>query len=197
MAFSNFFGAYSDIRDNISEAWPLVKAWLGHGFPDEGSMASYIDQAPNLVGDVADRVGVTQDDLDRYGIAADASLPLGDQFAEFAEGDKMADYNLLDYLQGLMTSSGLEAAITRSFNANEAEKSRNWQEYMSNTAYQRGVADLKAAGLNPILAASKGFAATTPSGATATSSPARGDTMADILSILGGTISDILKVLTK
>lgn len=59
-----------------------------------------------------------------------------------------------------------EAQRQRDFNAAEAEKSRNWQEYMRSNQYQTAITDMKAAGLNPMLAYSQGGAGT-PNGATA------------------------------
>ena len=78
---------------------------------------------------------------------------------------------------------------TNKFNAQQAQIQRDWEERMSNTAYQRAVTDMEKAGLNPaMMYASGGQGASTPTGANA--SGRQGGYM-DVLGGLGHFINSI------
>lgn len=64
--------------------------------------------------------------------------------------------------------SGAGSLVSSGLNMYSASQNRKFQERMANTAHQREVADLRAAGLNPILSATGGAA--TPSGSFGTAS---------------------------
>lgn len=66
-----------------------------------------------------------------------------------------------------------QSAIGREFEASEAQKSRDWSERMSNTAYQRAAADMKAAGINPAAMLGGAQSAGTPTASTAHAVSAR------------------------
>lgn len=83
---------------------------------------------------------------------------------------KQMGYNTLQaIMQGVYNH--IENSVAMNYNSAEALANREWQEHMSNTAYQRAVEDMKKAGLNPILAFANG-GASTPGGSAGTISGA-------------------------
>lgn len=97
--------------------------------------------------------------------------------------------------------SAEQAELTRQFNASEAAKNRDWQKMMSDTAHQREVSDLMAAGLNPVLSATGGNGAAVTSGSAASGSNPSGassnpDTSLNsaIVSLLGSSLTAMTRL---
>lgn len=104
-----------------------------------------------------------------------------DDWQQFSE-----DVGPSEDIEKQITKSGLTGAEkeANAFSAAEAQKQRDYETEMQNTAYQRQVADMRAAGVNPALAMSNGQPST-PSGSSASSvSPSgAGISMSDLMQL--------------
>ena len=91
-----------------------------------------------------------------------------------------------------MSGSEREREDEQSFNSAEAAIQRGWEEEMSNSAYQRSVADMKKAGLNPaMMYTGSGSSASTPVGSSAKSSAggSSGNFLSGVAAILSSAAS--------
>lgn len=117
-----------------------------------------------------------------------------------------ADYGLFgrlgDSLFGTNKAAENAAAaynseISNKFNADEAEKNRRFEEYMSSTAYQRMMQDAKKAGINPYYLVQNSSGSSSPAGSAATSSgspSSRGSQKSNALGNLATTAIALAKI---
>lgn len=94
-----------------------------------------------------------------------------------------------DLIGGNSARKAQEKANTQ--NIALTRENRDWSERMSNTSYQRGVDDMKAAGLNPMLAYSQG-GASTPNNTAAKVEPE--DAMGKAISSAGGKAAQTIAI---
>ena len=104
-----------------------------------------------------------------------------------------------EFAREQMAFQEAQNAKAMEFNAEQAQLNRDWQKMMSDTAHQREVADMIAAGINPVLSVSGGNGATVTSGATAsgvTSSGSKGSVDTGVTSALASMFGALINAQT-
>lgn len=131
------------IAPGAKEAWSTVKDWLSSAGVTIGDFANYVG---DKVGDLVNPSGSSSGKKGSGGGYGGGSAA--------SSSDSVSSY---DDIMNLIRQTTAE---NNEWSAKQAQINRDWEKMMSDTAHQREVADLQAAGLNPVLSAGGSGAST-------------------------------------
>lgn len=119
---------------------------------------------------------------------AASKASLGSRYNDYMNGTTGSSLTTAQQQQNAFTMQ--QQVAQQQFNAEQAALNRDWQERMSNTAYQRGTADMISAGLNPaMMYGGSAASASTPSGSAASSAAPAGSAPSNVQA---GVLSNLM-----
>lgn len=169
-------GLFSGVTKAFKSVLPVATTALGYylGGPIGGTIGGGLGGMASKAGSDP---GSTENDGGFDWLGSLGSLA-GSAFSQYMQQDqaRKSTNQLYDQsLQGILAQNASARGLAQQaneFNVAQAQKQMDFQERMANTAHQREVSDLRAAGLNPILSGTGGMGASAPSGASASANVA-------------------------